>query len=175
MGPPPSQLIPFPGWTGRLPWLSTSSCAILTTFFVCEDFTYLSLERGEKRETGREILMWGRNIDQVPLACALTGDWAHNPGTFSDQNQTGKFCFVRWRPSNWAASVRAILASIVHVLTSPFPPTIWHQRRKGEAVLWFPAVYEAVTPWRSKQAYAPWFIMLINVWFPLLLSLLITS
>ena len=30
-----------------------------------------------------------RNMDQLSLVCALTGDWTHNPGMCPDQNQTG--------------------------------------------------------------------------------------
>ena len=36
-------------------------------------------------ERGRESSMWERNINQLPLAQALTRDQPHNPGMCPDQ------------------------------------------------------------------------------------------
>ena len=41
---------------------------------------YLFLERGERRERERE-----RNINQLPLRCALTWDRTRDPGMCPDQ------------------------------------------------------------------------------------------
>ena len=52
----------------------------LKKYFVCQ-----FLERGKGgRKRGRETWMWERNIHWLPLAHALTGDWAHNPGLCPD-------------------------------------------------------------------------------------------
>ena len=45
----------------------------------------------------------------------------------------------------------------------------------GQAILWSPGLCEAVASRWSKQAYAPWLIMLKNVQFPLHPSLLIIT
>ena len=50
---------------------------------------YLFLERGGGKVKGRETSMWERNIYQLPLVLALTGDWTPNPGVWPD------------RESNW--------------------------------------------------------------------------
>ena len=48
-----------------------------------KDRMYLFLENERKR--GREPSMWERNIDRLPLACALTEDWSCNLGMCPDQ------------------------------------------------------------------------------------------
>ena len=63
-------------------------CVVRSSFsflsFLEKCFIYLFLEWGERREKERE-----KNINQLPLRCNLTRDRTHNPGTHTDQNQTG--------------------------------------------------------------------------------------
>ena len=47
-------------------------------------FDFKRRERRE-RERGRETSVCERNIDWLPLACALTRDQTHNPGMCPDQ------------------------------------------------------------------------------------------
>ena len=48
------------------------------SFFFHPHLCLLILERGERRERGRETLMWERNIDQLHLI--YSWDQTHNPG-----------------------------------------------------------------------------------------------
>ena len=64
---------------GRVPHVEWSHCRGI--FFLCKDFVYLFLEKGE-REKERE-----RNIDQflfIWLVCTPTKDWTCNPDICPD-------------------------------------------------------------------------------------------
>ena len=52
--------------------------------------------------------MWERNIDWLPVACALAGDQTYNPGMCPDQ-ELNLQSFILWddAPSNWATLARA--------------------------------------------------------------------
>ena len=56
-----------------------------------KDFIYLFLERGEGRERNIDV----RNIDQLPLTCALTGNQTRNPGMCPDQ-KSNWWPFALW-------------------------------------------------------------------------------
>ena len=49
-----------------------------------KDFIYLSiylfLDKGEGREKEKATSIWEKNINRLPLVCALTWDQARNPG-----------------------------------------------------------------------------------------------
>ena len=47
-------------------------------------YLFIFRERKGERKRGRETLMCERNIDQLPLVCALTGDQACNTGMCPD-------------------------------------------------------------------------------------------
>ena len=49
-----------------------------------EDFLIDSREKGREDETEGEKYQCERNINLLPLACTLTGDWTRNPGMCSD-------------------------------------------------------------------------------------------
>ena len=52
--------------------------------------------------------MWKRNIDQLPLVCALTWDWAHNLGICLDQELNSWPSGLQDNvPTNWATLARA--------------------------------------------------------------------
>ena len=80
-------------------------------FFYPHPQTYsLLLERGEgrERETGKETLMWERNINQLPLICTSTRDQTHNLGMCPEQESIS-WPLALWNnvPTNWVTLARA--------------------------------------------------------------------
>ena len=59
-------------------------------------------ERGRERE--KKTLMWETNIDLLPPACTMTGDWTWNPGMCSDWGSNPKPLFGMQdnASTNWA-------------------------------------------------------------------------
>ena len=78
--------------------------------FFFKKISFIFRERGREGEGGRETLMCGRNINWLPLAHTLTGDWACNPGMCPDQESNRwPFALQDDAPTNWVTPVRVAL------------------------------------------------------------------
>ena len=73
----------------------------------------LILEREEGRDRNREILMWERNINWLPLLHTLTGDGICNLDMFPNQESNPwPFGVQDDTSTNWATPARAIIMLI---------------------------------------------------------------
>ena len=71
---------------------------------------------GRKRERGIETLMWGRNIDWLPLVHILTGDWTPNIGMFPSRNRIGQLLLCRTMPNQLSHIGQGIMFIITSFL-----------------------------------------------------------
>ena len=85
---------------------------LLFSYFNFKDLIYLSVERREEQEKGRETSTWEKNIHWLPVAHWHTLQLAAELATLGYMLLTATFHCAGWCSTNWDTPIRAFFLTL---------------------------------------------------------------